>query len=84
MRYDALETVLIGATGGVGTKLRIVQMIRSHKTVGIDLVAMFVNDFIMAGVKPLIFVDFFATGKLHITEAAAVVRGIAVGLLDTV
>jgi len=77
--YDASNTVLIGATDGVGTKLRIAQCTKSHKTVGIDLVAMCVNDLIVAGGEPLFFLDYFATGKLDIQEAAAVVRGIIGG-----
>ena len=77
--YDAANTVLIGATDGVGTKLRIAQATKKHETVGIDLVAMCVNDLIVAGGEPLFFLDYYATGHLHVDEAAAVVRGIAEG-----
>mgnify|MGYP005693857283 CR=1 FL=1 len=77
--YDAKETVLIGATDGVGTKLRVAQSTKKHSTVGIDLVAMCVNDLIVAGGEPLFFLDYFATGHLEITEAAEVVKGIAEG-----
>ncbi|KAL3919897.1 MAG: hypothetical protein SGILL_003523 [Bacillariaceae sp.] len=77
--YDAKETVLIGATDGVGTKLRIAQTTKKHVTVGIDLVAMCVNDLIVAGGEPLFFLDYFATGHLEVTEAAEVVKGIAEG-----
>jgi len=77
--YDAKETVLIGATDGVGTKLRVAQSTKKHSTVGIDLVAMCVNDLIVAGGEPLFFLDYFATGHLEIKEAAEVVKGIAEG-----
>ena len=77
--FDSKETVLIGATDGVGTKLRIAHATKKHDTVGIDLVAMCVNDLIVAGGEPLFFLDYFATGHLEVEEAAAVVRGIAEG-----
>lgn len=77
--YDAKDTVLIGATDGVGTKLRIAQSTKKHKTVGIDLVAMCVNDLIVAGGEPLFFLDYFATGHLEVEEAAEIVMGIAEG-----
>jgi len=77
--YDAKETVLIGATDGVGTKLRIAQSTKKHATVGIDLVAMCVNDLIVAGGEPLFFLDYFATGHLEVNEASEVVKGIAEG-----
>ena len=77
--FDSKDTVLIGATDGVGTKLRIAQETKKHETVGIDLVAMCVNDLIVAGGEPLFFLDYFATGHLEVDEAAAVVKGIAEG-----
>jgi phosphoribosylamine--glycine ligase / phosphoribosylformylglycinamidine cyclo-ligase len=77
--FNSKDTVLIGATDGVGTKLRIAHATKKHETVGIDLVAMCVNDLIVAGGEPLFFLDYFATGHLEVTEAAAVVRGIAEG-----
>jgi phosphoribosylamine--glycine ligase/phosphoribosylglycinamide formyltransferase/phosphoribosylformylglycinamidine cyclo-ligase/phosphoribosylamine--glycine ligase/phosphoribosylformylglycinamidine cyclo-ligase len=77
--YSSANTVLIGATDGVGTKLRIAQATKNHDFVGIDLVAMCVNDLIVAGGEPLFFLDYYATGSLEIEEAAAVVRGIAEG-----
>jgi formyltetrahydrofolate-dependent phosphoribosylglycinamide formyltransferase len=80
--YDSKETVLIGATDGVGTKLRIAQATKNHSTVGIDLVAMCVNDLIVAGGEPLFFLDYFATGHLELEEAAAVVKGIAEGCVQ--
>lgn len=77
--YNAADTVLIGATDGVGTKLRIAQLTGKHETVGIDLVAMCVNDLVVAGGEPLFFLDYFATGRLDVQEAACVVKGIAEG-----
>lgn len=73
------DAILIGATDGVGTKLRIAQATKKHDTVGIDLVAMCVNDLIVAGGEPLFFLDYYATGKLEVHEAADVVKGIAEG-----
>jgi phosphoribosylamine--glycine ligase/phosphoribosylglycinamide formyltransferase/phosphoribosylformylglycinamidine cyclo-ligase/phosphoribosylamine--glycine ligase/phosphoribosylformylglycinamidine cyclo-ligase len=77
--YNTEDTVIIGATDGVGTKLRVAHVTKKHESVGIDLVAMCVNDLIVAGGEPLFFLDYFATGKLDVEEAAAVVRGIAEG-----
>jgi phosphoribosylamine--glycine ligase/phosphoribosylglycinamide formyltransferase/phosphoribosylformylglycinamidine cyclo-ligase/phosphoribosylamine--glycine ligase/phosphoribosylformylglycinamidine cyclo-ligase len=77
--YDSANTILIGATDGVGTKLRIAQITKKHDFVGIDLVAMCVNDLIVAGGEPLFFLDYYATGSLSVEEAAAVVLGIAEG-----
>lgn len=77
--FDTSDTVIIGATDGVGTKLRIAHSTGTHETVGIDLVAMCVNDLIVAGGEPLFFLDYFATGRLEVEEAAAVVKGIAEG-----
>jgi phosphoribosylformylglycinamidine cyclo-ligase len=73
------EPVLVSGTDGVGTKLLVAQMLGSHKTIGIDLVAMCVNDIIVTGAEPLFFLDYFATGKLSVDEAADVVEGIADG-----
>jgi formyltetrahydrofolate-dependent phosphoribosylglycinamide formyltransferase len=80
--FDAASTVLIGATDGVGTKLKIAQAMKQHTTIGIDLVAMCVNDLIVAGGEPLFFLDYFATGHLEVDEAAEVVKGIAAGCQD--
>lgn len=77
--YGSVNTILIGATDGVGTKLKIAHVTQKHDFVGIDLVAMCVNDLIVAGGEPLFFLDYYATGKLHVEEAAAVVNGIAEG-----
>jgi len=80
--FKSADTIIIGATDGVGTKLRVAHMTKKHESVGIDLVAMCVNDLIVAGGEPLFFLDYFATGKLDIEEAASVVKGIAEGCLQ--
>ena len=73
------DPLMIAANDGVGTKLKVAISAGKHDTVGIDLVAMSVNDLIVQGGEPLFFLDYFATGKLAIEEAAAVVSGIAEG-----
>jgi phosphoribosylamine--glycine ligase/phosphoribosylformylglycinamidine cyclo-ligase len=79
--YKTDETLLVAATDGVGTKLRIAQILNIHDTVGIDLVAMNVNDLVVQGAEPLIFLDYFATGKLDIPTASKFVSGVADGCI---
>ncbi len=71
--------VLVSSTDGVGTKLKIAQMIGKHDTVGIDLVAMSVNDVVVQGAEPLFFLDYIAAGKIHVDTTVQIVKGVVRG-----
>jgi len=71
--------LLVSSTDGVGTKLRIAQLLDKHDTIGIDLVAMSVNDVVVQGAEPLFFLDYLATGKIELGESVKIIEGITEG-----
>jgi len=80
--HDTRNPVLVSSTDGVGTKLKIAFMLDKHDTVGIDLVAMCVNDIMVQGATPLFFLDYLAMGKLDVEKAIEIVKGISAGCLE--
>ncbi|MDR0936969.1 MAG: phosphoribosylformylglycinamidine cyclo-ligase [Oscillospiraceae bacterium] len=77
------EPVFVSGTDGVGTKLRIAQILNKHDTVGIDLVAMCVNDILCSGAKPLFFLDYIACGKVDVGRIVDIVKGVSEGCIQS-
>jgi len=80
--HDIKNPVLVSSTDGVGTKLKIACMVDKHDTVGIDLVAMCINDIMVQGATPLFMLDYISMGKLDVEKAADLVKGIAAGCME--
>jgi phosphoribosylformylglycinamidine cyclo-ligase len=81
-RFDSSKLknpILVSSTDGVGTKLKIAQLVDKHDTIGIDLVAMSVNDVVVQGAEPLFFLDYLATGKIELEKSVKIVEGIVQG-----
>ena len=76
------EPVFVSGTDGVGTKLRLAQLLDKHDTIGIDCVAMCVNDIICCGAKPLFFLDYIAIGRNEPEKVASIVSGVAEGCVQ--
>ncbi len=76
------DPILVSSTDGVGTKLKIAQMMDKHDTIGIDLVAMSVNDILVQGAEPLFFLDYIAAGKINVKKSVKIVEGIAKGCVE--
>jgi len=78
-KINYADPILVSTTDGVGTKLKVAQTLNHHDTIGIDLVAMCVNDLVVQGAEPLFFLDYFACGKLDVEAAATIIKSIAEG-----